>query len=277
MVTEHPVKNILLLEDMELALEFLTIILCKYYGEKVSVHGALSYEQAVQIAEDNHIDAFVLDLELGAGKKGGIDFAKWLRAGKYAKAGIIFTTADAARMSDGINRFRCFGYITKPYETRELLDALDSLLYDSGSKLGEVLTIQEEQMVIDVDDKNFHLEESKYRVHLTEKRTTTIKLSDIIFLESFVKNTVIHTIQGSGKELKTKHLSLSKFMEDMKGYNKADYFYQCKNCYVINTHYCQYYDPKLKALILKHGGREIIVDVKRELQSQARMRFGEKG
>jgi len=273
------VKNILILEDFELALESLSVILQKNYGNTVNIHKATSYYEALEIVESSAIDVFILDVELGRGQKSGLDLAKKLRSSKkYKSTGIVFTTADAMAWRTAVNQFHCYAYITKPYKTKELLDALDSLLlgYEANPPTSETLSDQEKNTVINMDAKNFHLDDTMYRINLTATGKTgiRIKLSDIIYLESRQSKTFVYTINEDDECIVTKFLPLLKFMEDMNNtYGNDSYFYQCKNCYIVNTNYCRYYDATQKSLILTHGDKEYIVDVKREFQLEAKSRF----
>ncbi|MCL2055549.1 MAG: LytTR family DNA-binding domain-containing protein [Oscillospiraceae bacterium] len=274
------VRHILMLEDEDLVRKSVATLLYKHYGNSVCVHGADSYYQAEQIADKYDIDAFILDIELGIEPRNGIDFAEGLRAGeKYKKAGIIFTTADESAWRIGINELRCYGYITKPYRAKELLDALDSLFEGSEAKhsTAALLTDKEKSLVISTDQKNFHLDSSMYRISLTGtgKSALRIKLSDIVYLESKQRKTLIYTINENEEYTETKFLPLSKFMEDMENtYDKGGYFYRCKSCYIVNTNYCRYYDPDAQSLILAHGNKKFAVHVARNLQAEAKRLFG---
>lgn len=258
-------KNILILEDFELVRTSLESMLTGYYQDLVNVYATSSFDKAVGVSLTYNFDIFIIDIELGQKEKNGIEFAKLLRrTKKYKNSIIIFETADSINTSKYINQIHCYGYLIKPYNPNELLVLVDSLF--EVEKCEENL-VKCDFKIINTDNKNFHLDNSDYTVYIAKKISTQIKLSDIIYLESFQKKVIIHTIY---EDIVTSYLTLSKFIED----NKNKYFYRCKNCYIINTHYCTYYDNKKKILTLSYGDKKYFVDVARYLQSEAKERFG---
>ncbi len=86
-----------------------------------------SAEEALCLAIDHNIDAFILDIELE--DYSGYELAEQLRGiNKYKFAQMIFITGFVDHRLDAYVNLHCYKYITKPYEKLDVVKAVEEVI-----------------------------------------------------------------------------------------------------------------------------------------------------
>ena len=118
--------NILLVEDTPDLATMILETLMLFGG--ISAHWAKSGEEALEYLDNNHPDAILLDIGLPG--MSGWELLENIKArtGGYTVP-IIVTTAYGDKFNRIVGKLQYVArYLTKPYTTRELMDALDESL-----------------------------------------------------------------------------------------------------------------------------------------------------
>ncbi|QAT42109.1 LytR/AlgR family response regulator transcription factor [Aminipila luticellarii] len=117
--------KIMVVEDSEKDALLYKNVLNKIQG--VEVYYALSGEEALGIAQREHFDIFVLDIELPG--ISGLQLAGKLRAmPEYVLTLIMFITGYTQNQLEAFKRFHCYDYIIKPFNSREFRKKIVTLI-----------------------------------------------------------------------------------------------------------------------------------------------------
>jgi DNA-binding LytR/AlgR family response regulator len=202
--------NILILEDDCIQLKTLSDII-KQSGEVYKVYEAANIFEAFKIAEEVMIDLFYIDINLKS--ESGLKFAQEIRKKEcYKLTWIIFVTIYKDFMLSAFKKIHCYDYILKPYNKENIQRVTKLLLEDSRAQVAA--THSDESFVI-VNVKNIQVK---------------IFINDIIFIEVFIRTSIIHTIDGS---FSIDYLSLKKLHSMIED----DNILQSHRSYLINLRY----------------------------------------
>jgi Response regulator of the LytR/AlgR family len=202
--------NILILEDDCIQLKSLSNII-KQLGSSYCVHEASNIEAALKISEKEMIDLFYVDINLNS--ESGLKFALEIRKKeKYKLVWIIFVTIYKEYMLTAFKKIHCYDYILKPYNIENIEKTTRLLLEDSRAQVA-VTDIKEKFIVVDV--KNIQVK---------------IFVNEIVFVEVFIRTSIIHTINGS---FTIDYLSLKKLHAMINDENIV----QSHRSYLVNLKY----------------------------------------
>ena len=110
----------------------------------------------------------------------GLKFAQEIRKKeKYKITWMIFVTAYKEYMLGAFRKIHCYDYVLKPYDKESIEKTTKLLLTDSRAQIA-VTDIKEKFIIVDV--KNIEVK---------------IFINEIIFVEVFIRTSIIHTINGS--------------------------------------------------------------------------------
>lgn len=169
--------NILILEDDSIQLKFLSNII-KEINDIYNIYEATNVGDALQISKEIAIDLFYIDINLN--NESGLKFAFELRKNeKYKLTWIIFVTIYKEYMLQAFKKVHCYDYILKPYDVETVKKTTKLLLTDSHAQVA--VTDNNERFII-VDIKNIQVK---------------IFVQEIIFVEVFIRTSIIHTVNGS--------------------------------------------------------------------------------
>lgn len=169
--------NILILEDDCIQLRTLSDII-KQSGHMYQVHEATNTEEALKIAQQEMIDLFYVDINLK--NESGLDFASRIRKMKdYRLTWIVFVTIYKEFMLSAFKKIHCYDYILKPYNEKSIEKITKLLLSDSCEQVA-VTEVRDKFIIVPV--KNIQVK---------------IFTNEIIFVEVFIRTSIIHTINGS--------------------------------------------------------------------------------
>ena len=163
-------------------------------------------EEALRYMEDNHYDAFLLDIQLE--DYSGIELAKKIRdRDEYKLTPIIFITAVPSRELMAFKEIHCYDYIIKPFKEEEVKKALETII-NHGIK-------QKDR------PGTFKIIQKSY--------SYILKQDEIIYIESRNKNLLLVTIN---EKIKLSNYSIRKILEELDSN-----FIQCHRGFIINTKY----------------------------------------
>ncbi len=132
--------------------------------------------QALELLKSNCIDLFFLDIELLDGS--GLELAEEIRKSKaYEFTWIVFITCYEQYALEAYKGIHCYEYITKPYNEEHIKSLTIKLLDNLPVK-----KTNNAFMLIDI-----------------EGISLKIFFHDIIFIEVYKKDSIIHTVYGQHK------------------------------------------------------------------------------
>lgn len=202
--------NILVLEDDRIQLKTLSEII-KQSGDMYQVYETTNATEAFKIAEQKMIDLFYVDINLK--NESGLKFALEIRKiEKYRLNWIIFVTIYKEYMLSAFKKVHCYDYILKPYNKENIQGITKLLLSDSREQVAAT-EIKEKFIIVPI--KNIQVK---------------IFVNEIIFVEVFIRTSIIHTINGS---FTIDYLSLTKLNSMIDDKN----ILQSHRSYLVNIKY----------------------------------------
>lgn len=202
--------NILILEDDCIQLKTLSEII-KQSSDMYQVYETTNTMDAINIAKQQRIDLFFLDINLV--NESGLKFALQIRKiESYRLTWIIFVTIYREYMISAFKKIHCYDYILKPYNKEDIQRKTNLLLSDSREQVS-VTKIMEKYIIAPI--KNIQVK---------------IFVNEIIFVEVYIRTSIIHTINGS---FTIDYLSLKKLNSMI---NDKDIL-QSHRSYLVNIKY----------------------------------------
>jgi DNA-binding LytR/AlgR family response regulator len=202
--------NILVLEDDCIQLKTLSDII-KQSGGMYQVYETTNTVEALKIAQREMIDLFYIDINLN--NESGLTFALEIRGiERYRLNWIIFVTIYKEYMLSAFKKIHCYDYILKPYNKENIQMITKRLLSESSAQVAVKKT--SEKFII-VTIKNIQVK---------------IFINEIIFVEVFIRTSIIHTINSS---FTIDYLSLKKLNSVMEDKD----IIQSHRSYLVNIKY----------------------------------------
>lgn len=202
--------NILVLEDDCIQLKTLSAII-KQSGDMYQVYETTNTVEALKIAQQEMIDLFYIDINLK--NESGLKFALEIRKIEgYRLTWIIFVTIYKEYMLSAFKKIHCYDYILKPYN-KENIQIITKLLLSESSAQVAATVIREKFIIVPI--KNIQVK---------------IFINEIIFVEVFIRTSIIHTINGS---FTIDYLSLKKLNSIIEHKN----IFQSHRSYLVNIKY----------------------------------------
>lgn len=168
-------KNILIVEDdLKQALTLEKIL--SEISDDINILKSNSVTDAKSVMDKIQIDLFIIDIHLG--DELGIDLARHIRSfDKYKLTWILFCTTHIKYMIEAFTEIHCYDYLIKPLNKEKVKACVSTLL--SNSTLCNKSSGTDDFLLFDNQD-------------LCLKVFT----KDIIFIEVFFRNSIIHTLNG---------------------------------------------------------------------------------
>jgi DNA-binding LytR/AlgR family response regulator len=202
--------NILILENDCNQLKILSNILKQLDGN-YEIYEATNITEALNIALSETIDLFYIDINLN--NESGLKFALDIRKNeKYKLTWVIFVTIYKEYMLPAFKKIHCYDYILKPYDIENIQKTTKLLLTDSRAQIA-ITEVREKFIIVDI-----------------KKIQVKIFVSEIIFVEVFIRTSIIHTINGS---FTIDYLSLKKLFGMLNDKN----ILQSHRSYLVNVKY----------------------------------------
>ncbi len=168
--------NILIIEDNKTIQNYLIEIIKNNYPIW-ETDICSTFQQGLDMATDNSYDAFIIDYELDVNNtdKNGIHLGVALSTmPKYKNAPIIFETSYTEHIFNVVNKLNCVYYLTKPYDTTQVLDMLKKL--ENTIPVKKTISVTDEYGIsayIDLEDIIL-VEANHHKLTITMPSTTFI-------------------------------------------------------------------------------------------------------
>ncbi len=214
----------------------------QYISEVDGTNTILSFSKAgegLQYAKQEAVDLFILDIQLLDYK--GTSLAKQIRAiPEYIYTPIIFATALAGEELLAYREIKCYSFLIKPFSKEEFKRTF-------CDALGLSKQIKNTSKTIRIEQKRFVFD---------------YEINNIIYIESFGKQVVIHTKDNSidGGDTISGY-SLLKILELID--NPA--IVQCHKSFIVNSTYISYIDKQQRLIHLK--GSAVPIPIGNKYQS----------
>ncbi|WP_211746986.1 LytTR family DNA-binding domain-containing protein [Paenibacillus sp. Marseille-Q4541] len=228
--------NILIAED-EPHIEKLLVSCVQEVAPAAAVYTTGRSSEALNIAHNQAIDLFILDIQLEDYK--GTQLAHELRSmERYSYTPIVFATALANEELTAYRQIKCYSFLIKPFTKEEVINVMrDTVRYSQH------LALEERQT-----PKMLRIEQKSYIFEYEQDH--------IVYIESFGKHLELHVKSAKEGDIRSDRisgLSLKKMTEMLSD----DTFVQCHKSYIINSSYISKID-KSEGLVELTGVREAI-------------------
>lgn len=198
-------RNILIVDDEAPNLDVLEAVL----GMDYLVSTAVSGESALEIISKKHIDVIITDQRMPG--MTGVDLLERVKLNYRDVAGIVLTGySDSSAIMDAINRASVFWFLTKPWDSDELMtvvgQAMDHVFQRrSIVRLVDILDVRNEELthalseIHSAQQKMLHMERLGTMGRLTAGVTHDLRnfLVGLTFLEEDFEN---HKVEDELKE-----------------------------------------------------------------------------
>jgi len=184
--------RVLIVEDDQRIQQFLQNAI-KRLNPTIKILLTDSASKATIIAEEQHIDIFIVDIQLIDFK--GTDFVKQIRSiPKYKFSPIVFETGIATEELYAYRELKCFYYLVKPYTEAEF----SRVMVDVFAYL-DCTNATPDDATLNIEQKGFIFE---------------YYLRDLYYIESFGKKLCLHLFRdGQLEEILISSYSLKRLIE----------------------------------------------------------------
>lgn len=227
-------QKILIVEDNKAHIQVLNNIILKLH-KNIQVYIAFDVKTAYQLALENHIHLFLIDIILDTKKPGdisGLNFVKEIREiNKYKFTPLVFITSLEDPKLYSYSQLHCYAYIEKPFNVARVRDIiLDALEYPVKENNDKYVYFRKDGIVY-----------SKY-------------IRDIIYIENSRRKIKIFCVND---ELEIPY----KTSEDILRELDSDLFVQCSRYCIINKRYIEQIDYANRFIKLKHIDKPVEIGV----------------
>ena len=222
-------KKIAICDDNALQRQLLAEILEEYYRRNREKLELLEYDNGEALifdAEDEEYDVDLIFLDICMPGRDGMDTAKTLRE-LHCSAENVFLTATADYALEGYD-VQAAGYLVQPVDVKKL----DHLL------------------------RHIYWREQRKRIEVKcGKQYRYPFINDIIYIESFKHQAIIHLAGGSSIKTIEKISTLKERIDDFR-------FIQCHQSYLVNMNYI----TDIRKNVILENEKEIPVSVRRKTE-----------
>lgn len=237
------IRKILIVEDNEAHMNILRNIIDELSMD-IQLYCASNVSRAFQIALEQHIHLFLLDIILDMTKPGdtaGLIFAREIRGiSKYKFTPIVFTTSLEDPKLYSYSQLHCFGYIEKPFSVTQIKNTILSAL-------------------------EFPIEEDKERcVYFRKDRIVhSVRVNDIVYIEISRRKIKIHC---TCDELEIPYITCEEMLQELD----SNEFIQCSRYCIVNRRYIEYIDYTNRFIKMRYAETpiEIGVIMKKEFKNR---------
>lgn len=223
-------KKILIVEDNEIHLKKI-IEIAEKTNPNLQILSTGLIEKAIDIAKNNEIEVFFLDIQLTDGN--GIELAKRIRnIKKYQFTHIIFITAIPTKEMEAFHDIHSYDYIIKPFTDKDLQKIMKEILIDYVESKPE----KEEKKYLSLDFNSI-----KQRIYY----------EDILYIEYIFRKITIVT---KNEKIQYKHISLKEFKKNFPGN-----FLQIHQSILVNKLYIKKIDLKERYVFLKGTKKKLTI------------------
>ncbi len=213
--------KILIVEDNEIICDCLKSLV-KSVDPSQDVYSTGYAGIALEYAQNNAIDVFLLDIEL-LDYSGTILAEKIRKIDAYKMSPIIFITSDAKLELEAYRNAQCYKFITKPFKSEEVKETLKTVIQH-----GIKAPVAEEKLL---------LKQKGYTISVFQK--------DILYFESRNRKLLAVTIH---EEIEISKHTLGGILAEV---NKE--FFQCHKGFIINSSWIYCVDKTQQLIMLREN------------------------
>lgn len=240
-------KNVLILEDKKSHREALYKIVSDL-AQDITIYMASDVQKAYQIAMENHLHLFLVDIILCPEKPGdvlGLRFAQEIRKiKKYQFTPLVFITSLEDPKLYSYSQLHCFGYVEKPF---------------SAEKVRKIV----------LKALEFPVEDDAERFAYFRKDGIVFAkcIKDIIHVENARRKVVIHC---KNDILEIPYKTCDELLKEMD----SELFIQCSRYAIINKNYIEEIDYTNRYIRLKHIASPVEIGVAMKNKLKERLEQG---
>lgn len=227
-------QKILIIEDNKAHMQALYEIIQNLHRD-LQVYCASDVKTAYQLALENHIHLFLVDIILNTQKPGdvsGLSFAKEIRGiTKYKFTPLVFITSLEDPKLYSYSQLHCYGYIEKPFSVAQVRDTI----------LGAL-----EYPVKEDDDR--------YVYFRKDGIVYSTYIKDIIYIESSRRKIKIYC---TNDELEIPYKTSEEILQELD----SESFIQCSRYYIINRKYIEQVDYTNRFIKLRYIDKPIEIGI----------------
>lgn len=218
-------RKVLIVEDNKVHIDALQKILTDL-NRDLLIYCASDIQSALQIALEQHIHLFLVDIVLDAQKPGdvsGLNLVREIRGiTKYKFTPLIFLTSLEDPKLYAYSQLHCFGYIEKPFGCEQVRETVLAAL---------------EFPVKEEDDRCVYFRKDGI--------VYSVYVKDIIYIESSKRKLKIYCVND---ELEIPYRTCEEILKDMDSAS----FIQCSRYCIINKNYIEQIDYTNRFVKLKN-------------------------
>lgn len=237
-------RNILIIEDNKIHMDVLRSII-EEIGKNIRLYCASDIRQAFQIALEEHIHLFLIDIILDKKKPGdtaGLNFAREIREiSKYKFTPIIFITSLEDPKLCSYSQLHCFAYIEKPFDAKEvenaILNALEFPVKDNSQRC-----------IYFRNDRIVH----------------SVRICDIVYISISRRKIKIHCTYD---ELEVPYMTTDEILKEL---DSTD-FIRCSRYCIINRNFIENIDYTNRFIKMKNTDNPIEIGIIMKKEFKKRM------
>lgn len=122
--------KILIVDDIEETCEYIAKVIEEKHNDFIC-HTSFSYENALELLNQNKYDIIILDYELDKSdsQKNGLALGKYiLQSSSHKNTPVVFATSYPEHIYTAVNMLNCAYYMIKPFYKENILDMLNKIL-----------------------------------------------------------------------------------------------------------------------------------------------------
>ncbi len=228
------IQKILIIEDNKIHMDTLKKIIEDLSGD-LQIYCASNVKDAYQIALEEHIHLFIVDIILNVKKPGdisGLNFAREIREiSKYKFTPLVFITSLEDPKLYSYSRLHCFSYIEKPFSVSRVCDTVSNAL-------------------------EFPLNENTQKcIYFRKDRIVySVCIKDIVYIEISRRKIIIHCIHD---DLEIPYITCEEILRELD----SNSFIQCSRYCIVNRKYIEQIDYTNRYIKLKNIENPIEIGV----------------
>lgn len=227
-------KKVLIVEDSKVHIDALQKILADLHRD-LTVYCASDLQSALQIALEQHIHLFLVDIVLDTQKPGdvsGLNFVREIRGmSKYKFTPLIFLTSLEDPKLYAYSQLHCFGYIEKPFDAEQVKNTILEAL---------------EFPVKEEDDRCVYFRKDGI--------VYSVYVKDIIYIESSKRRLKIYCVND---ELEIPYKTCEEMLKELD----SPSFIQCSRYCIVNKKYIEQIDYTNRFVKLKYIDNPVEIGV----------------
>lgn len=228
-------RNILIIEDNQVQLDRLSDIVLGVNSD-IRVFAVTTTEKAYQIAMENTIDCFLVDIILDTSRPGdtsGIKFVSRIRnISKYYTTPVFIITSLTDPTNYAYTNLHCLDYIEKPFDEQRIVENVRKVLQIPVAR-----------------------ENDRYITFRKDGILYPIMCNEIVYIEC--KNHSIFIHMENGKTFETQYRTCQEIIEEAD----SSMLIQCNRSIIVNIKYIESVDLTNRYIVIREDGIRLPIGI----------------